>query len=92
MPIRLGELQVHSERKGQLIFSIRQMVKESSTPYPTHYPLSNEEGLFIKKLKCRHCYKYDLSTKMPNGEEKDNEENSFWWLIETDNCTRVFGD
>ena len=29
---------------------------------------------------------------MPDGEEKDKEEKKFWWSIETNCFTRVFGD
>ena len=29
---------------------------------------------------------------MPDGEEKDQEDAKFWWSLETDCVTRVFGD
>ena len=92
MPKRLDELQVDSMRKGQLMYSIGQMSKESSTSYPMPYPLSNEQELCINRWKFRHCFKYDLITKMPDGGEKDKEEKKFCWSIETDCFSRVFGD
>ena len=90
--MRLGELQVDDERKGQLVYSIGQMLKESSMPYQTPYPLSNEQEIFFHKQKFRHCFKYYLITKMQDGEGKDNEEKKFWWSIKEDCFTRVFGD
>ena len=29
---------------------------------------------------------------MPDGEEKEQENAKFWWSVETDCFTRVFGD
>ena len=35
---------------------------------------------------------YDLFDKIPDGEEKYTERAKFWWSIEIDCFTRVFGD
>ena len=40
----------------------------------------------------RHYFQCDLITKMPDGEEKEKEPKKFWWSVETDCLTRVFGD
>ena len=74
--MRLGELQVDDKRKGQLIYSIGQMLKENSTPNPTPYPLSNEQELLNNKWKHRQCFKYDIITKMQDGEGKNKEEKN----------------
>ena len=78
--MRLGELQVDDKRKGQLMYSIGQMLKESSTPNPTPnptpYPLSNEQELLNNKWKYRQCFKCDLITKMQDGEGKNKEEKN----------------
>ena len=68
------------------------MVKAITTAFPMPYPLSNEQELFVHKWRFRHCFKYDLITKMKDGEEKDKEEKKFWWSIDVDCFTRVFGD
>ena len=92
-PMRLGELQVDDKRKRQLVYSIGQMLKESSMPYPTPYPFSNEQEIFINTWKLRHDCKYDIISKMKDSEEEDKEEKKFWWSIEEEDCfTRVFGD
>ena len=50
--MRLGELQVDDKRKSQLMPSIGQMVKESSTPFPlscvTYLPI---QEILINKWK-----------------------------------------
>ena len=60
--------------------------------YPTPYPLSSKQELFLNKWKLRQCFKFDLITKMPDGEEKEKEADKFWWSGETDCFTRVFGN
>ena len=92
MAMRLGEFQVDSKKKAQLMYSIWQMLKESSTSYPMPYTISNEQELFINKWGYRCCFKYDLITKMQDGEEKDSEAKKFWWSIEEDCFTRTFSD
>ena len=82
--MRFGELQVDPKKKSQLVYSIGKMLKAESTDYPTPYPLSNEQELFIIKWRFRHCFKFDLITKMLDGEEKESEAKKFWWSIETD--------
>ena len=60
--------------------------------YPMTYPLSSEQDLFLNKWKSSQCYKYSLMNKMPEGDEEDQEDAKFWWSVETDCSTRVFGD
>ena len=60
--------------------------------YPMTDPLSSEQDLFLNKWKLRWCFKYNLITKMPDREEKEQEKAKFWWSVETDCFTRVFGD
>ena len=60
--------------------------------YAMTYPLSSEQDLFLNKWKLRWCFKYNLITKMPDGAEKEQEEAKFWWSVETDCFTKVFGD
>ena len=72
-PIRLGELQVDSKKKSQLLYLIGQMLRAESMTYPMPYPLSNEQELFINKWVFRCYFKFELITKMPDGEEKENE-------------------
>ena len=91
VPMRLGELQVDSKKKSQLLYLIGQMLRAESMTYPTPYPLSNEQELFINKCEFRQYFKYDLITKMPDGEEKDKEAKKFWWSVETDCFTIVLG-
>ena len=91
--MRLGELQQNDKRKRQLLYSIGQMLKESAMSYPTPYPLSSKQELFLNKWKLRQDFKYDLISKMKDGKEKDTEEKKFWWSIKEEDClTRVFGD
>ena len=71
--MRLGELQVESKKKSQLLYLIGQMLKAESMTYPMPYPLSSEQGLFINKWGSRWYFKYDLITKMQDGEQKDKE-------------------
>ena len=68
------------------------MLKVESMEYPMTYPLSSEQDLFLNKWKLRQCFKYDLITKMPDGEEKEHKAVKFWWSVQTDCFTRVFGD
>ena len=68
------------------------MLRAESMTYPTPYPLSSEQELFLNKWRLRWCFKFDLITKMPDGEEKEKEADKFWWSVETDCFTRVFGD
>ena len=74
MPMRLGELQVDLEKKTQLMHWIGQMLKGSSTSYQTPYPLGNEQELFFNKWRYRCCFKYDLITKMQDGEENTQKK------------------
>ena len=68
------------------------MLKAESTVYPMPCPLSNEQELLMNKWRFRHCLKYDLISKMQDGEENDKEEKKFWWSVDTDCCTRVISD
>ena len=61
-------------------------LKVETMEYPMTYPLSGEQDLSLNK------FKYNLFYKMPDGEEKDQEDAKFWWSLETDCVTRVFGD
>ena len=70
VPMRLGELQVDSKKKSQLLYLIGQMLRAESITYPMHYLLTNEQEFFIYKWGFRHYFRYDLITKMPDGEEK----------------------
>ena len=91
--MRLGELQQNDKRKKQLLYSIGQILKESSTSYPRPYPLSSEQELFLNKWKLRRDFKYDLISKMKDEKEKEREEMKFWWSIKEEDCfTTVFGD
>ena len=67
------------------------MLKTELADYPMPCPLSNEQELFINKWRLSHCFKYDLITKMKDGKEKEKEAKTFWWSIEADTFTRVFG-
>ena len=58
--LRLGELQQNDKRRKQLQYSIGQMLKGSSMSYPTPFPLSIEQELFLNKWKLRRDFKYDL--------------------------------
>ena len=90
--MRLGELQVDDKRKSQLVYSIGELLKERSTPIPlssvTYLP---SQVILMAKWKLRHYSKYDLFSKMPDGEEKSKEEKKFWWSIEEDCFTQVYG-
>ena len=84
LPRRLGELQVHDERKSQLMHSIGHMLKESSTPFPlssvTYLPI---QEILINKWKLKHYFKYDLFLKF-KMQERSKEEKHFWWTIKED--------
>ena len=90
--MRLGELQVDPKQKTQLLYSIQQMLKAEPMTYPTLHPLSSKQDLFINKWRFRRCTKFKLIDEMPDGEEKEKEADKFWWSIETDCFTCVFGD
>ena len=75
--MRLGELQQNDKRKKQLLYSIGQMLKESSMSYPTTYPLSSEQELFLNKWKLRRDFKYDLISKTKDGKEKTEKRRNF---------------
>ena len=92
LPMRLGEMQQNQKRKNQLLFAIGSMLKVETMEYPMTCPLSSEQDLFFNKWKLSKCYKYNLINKMPEGDEKDQEDAKFWWSVETDCFTRVFGD
>ena len=68
------------------------MLPVESMEYPMTYPLSREQDLFLNKWKLRQCFRYNLITKMLDGEEKKQEEAKFWWSDEADCFTRVSGD
>ena len=91
-PMQLGDLQQYQKKKNQLLFAIGSMLRAESMEYPMTYPLNSEQDLFLNKWKLRWCFKYNLITKMPDGEEKEQEKAKFWWSVETDCITRVFGD
>ena len=91
-PMWLGELQQSQKKKNQLLFSIGSVLRVESMEYAMTYPLSSTQDLFLNKWKLRWCFKYNLITKMPDGAEKEQEEAKFWWSVETDCFTRVFGD
>ena len=74
--MRLAELQQNDKRIRQLLYSIGQMLKESSTSCPTPYPLSCKQELFLNKWKLRRDFKYDLISKMKDGKEKTNRKRS----------------
>ena len=91
--MRLSELQVDDKRKSQLMHSVGHMLKKSSTPFPlssvTYLPI--QEILFNKwKLRC--YFKYDLILKIQDTEERSQEEKKFWWTMEEDCFTLVYGD
>ena len=92
MAMGLGELQVNDKRKSQLVYSIGQVLKERSAPFPlssvTYLP---SQEILMNKWKLRHYFKYDLISKMQDGEEKSKEEKKFWWSIEEDCFTQVYG-
>ena len=90
--IRLGELQVNSKKNNQLLYAIGSMLRVESMEYPMTYLLSSEQELFLNKWKLRWCFKNDLITKTPDGDEKEHEAAKFWWSVETNCFTRVFGD
>ena len=69
-PMQLGELQANQKKKNQLLYAIGSMLRLESMEYPMTYPLSTEQDLFLNKWNLRWCFKYDLVTKMPDGEEK----------------------
>ena len=89
--MRLGELQVNSKKNNQLLYAIGSMLRVESMEYPMTYLLSSEQELFLNKWKLRWCFKNDLITKTPDGEEKEHEAAKFWWSVETNCFTRVFG-
>ena len=68
------------------------MLKAETMEYAMTYPLSSEQDLFLNKWKLRWCYTYNPIDKMPDGDERDQEDAKFWWSVETDCFTRVFGD
>ena len=74
--MRLGELQQNDKRKKELLDSIGQMLKESSTSNPTPYPLSNDQELFLSKWKLRTDFKHDLISKMKYGKEKTKKKGN----------------
>ena len=90
--MRLGELQVNQKKKNQLLFSIGPMLQVESMEYPMTFPLSSAQDLFLNKRKLRWCFKNELIMKMPDGDKKVQEETKFWWPVETDCFTKVFGD
>ena len=49
--------------------------------YAMTYPLSSEQDLFLNKWKLRQCFKYNLITKMPDGEEKSKKKPSSGGLL-----------
>ena len=76
VPMRLVELHMNSKKKNQLIYAIGSMLRVESMEYPMTYPISSDQDLFLDKLKLRQCFKYDLITKMPDGEEKNKRKPS----------------
>ena len=82
--MRLGDLQADTKKKNQLLYSIGQTLRVESMTSPILYPLSSEQELVANKSRFRWYFKFDLITKMPDGEEKENEAKKFWWSVETD--------
>ena len=80
MPMRFSELQVDDKRKSQLMYSIGQMLKESSTPFPlsnaTYLPV---QEVLMNKWKLRCHFKYGLILKMQDAEESSREQKKFCW-------------
>ena len=61
------------------MYALGQKLKAETMEYPMTYPLSSEQDLFLNEWKLRQCYKYNLFDKMPDGEEKEQEKDKFWW-------------
>ena len=79
--MQLGELQVDQKKKNQLLYAIGSMLRVGSMEYPTTYPLSSNQDLILNKWKLRCCFKYELITKMLDGEEKEEEKPNLWWCV-----------